>query len=144
MRRGAPCNSAATNGGQRRGRLQSLQKYALPWTPLGFIRSTSKPQPSGQAEVLPGRCSIVTSERVPPPISSDACSHRAPFRQQRDKRSRSTSRRRSAAHMGIASDGRQRFVTKSISLTGDNDASSICQNYPMHARGRLRVFVGFA
>lgn len=75
-------------------------------------------------------------------MSSNASFHRAAFHEQRDKRSRSTSRRRLGAYMGTASRGWRRFVISSISLIDTNDASNICLNYPAHARARLRAFVG--
>ena len=140
----ALCDSEATKAGQRRGRLQSLQRYALPWSPLALIRSPSNLLSLASAEAAPGRCSIATSEPVLPPMSSNAFFHRPPFRQPRDKKSRSTSRRRSAACMDIASDGSRHFGVHFVHLTCNEDASSICKNRPVPARVRLPVSVGFS
>ena len=133
-----------SNKGRARERLQSLQRYALPWSPLALIRSPSNLLSLASAEAAPGRCSIATSEPVLPPMSSNAFFHRPPFRQPRDKKSRSTSRRRSAACMDIASDGSRHFGVHFVHLTCNEDASSICKNRPVPARVRLPVSVGFS
>ena len=72
-------------------------------------------------------------------MSSNAFFHRPLFRQPRDKKSRSTSGRRSAAYMDIASHGSGRFGMRFVHQTCNEDASSICQNRPVHARARFRA-----
>ena len=77
-------------------------------------------------------------------MSSNAFFHRPPFRQPRDKKSRNTSRRRSAACMDIASDGSRHFGVRFVQLTCNERASSICQDRPVPARVWLPVSVGFS
>jgi hypothetical protein len=76
-------------------------------------------------------------------VSSNVFFHRPRFRQRHGKRSKSMSRRRSAAFMGIASAGRKRFAIGFVTSTGEKDVSSIRRNYRVQARARLRAFVGF-
>ena len=58
------CEAPEKTGRQKRNRLQSSQRYALPWSPRGLIRPLSNLPSLGWAEAPPGRYSTVISEPV--------------------------------------------------------------------------------